>query len=384
MNEDQPTTALFYSTIRSWGWGAPDYVWPRAAQILRARGIRVLACVRPEIRELPPLQRLQEQGVEFIPQPPLLHTHGRLGRLRSKLMRWDSRAREFLRAMRSTDRPHVFIDQGGTFDFLSEDLLQQGLQESRSTYDVFFRSTGYQEKLNALQRERARSFLQNAQRCLFNSRWTRQVTELHLLESLNNAHYFKHLVRFEHTAPLPWPAAKVARLACVNRLDKHHKGLDVLLEGLSRLDASTPPWTLDIYGKGPDSDYLQALINWLGLQDRVTMHPHVDDVRDVWRRCHLLLLTSRYEGLAVAMLEAMACGRPVLRTPYGGAAEWIKDNQNGYVCPAPEPALIAQSIAHALANFSAWQRMGSQAHQDIQNGLPDDPESVYLQPFVAT
>ena len=101
-------------------------------------------------------------------------------------------------------------------------------------------------------------------------------------------------------------------------------------------------------------------------------------MREVWRRNQTLVLVSRYEGLAVSMLEAMACGRPVLRTPYGGA-DWIEDGKTGFICPAPEPELIAATIRQALARYADWPQMGLAAHEALTKRLPRDPERIYLE-----
>lgn len=376
-----PKSAFFYSTIRSWGWGAPDYVWPRAALELRRRGIPVTACIRPQIRADQRIEPLLDAGVKFLPQPPMIYTQGRIGRLRAKISKWSPTSRPISQALKSAQSPHVFIDQGGSLDFLDESVLISALESQPTSYDVFFRSNNYSGPLVSQKRKQAEQFLANADRCLFNSKWTQEVTELQILATLPNAQIFTHLVRFGHQQPLVWPQGDTARLAIVNRIDVHHKGLDVLLQALSQIDQIKHPWTVNIYGKGPDEDYVKGLIAWLGLSSRVKMHAHVQDITTIWENCHMLLLTSRYEGLSVAMLEAMACGRPVLRTPYGGCSEWIQHGENGYVCPAAEPGLIASSIKEALAAFSHWPNLGLNAHRKIAATLPPDPESIYLSPF---
>lgn len=378
-----PATAIFYSTIRNWGWGAPDYVWPLAAAELLRRGISVIAFVRPQLHADERIRRLAAAGARILPQPPLHLAHGRIAQVRGVLARWSAGSRQLRHVLQHSLRPHVFIDQGGALDFLDEPILLRHLGTGNTHYDVFFRSNNYAPPVSGPLRVRANTFLTGADRCLFNSQWTRDLTELQLLGRLPNARFFTHLVRFDHAEPLAWPVGSTARLATVSRLDVHHKGMDVLLQGLCLLRDDPRPWTLDIYGQGPDEVYLRELISWLGLQERVQIHHHAEDVRTIWQRCHLLLLLSRYEGLAVAMLEAMACGRPVLRTPYGGCAEWIVPSETGYVCPAAEPTLIAASLREALAGFDRWPALGRAAHARVRAQLPARPESVYLEPFDA-
>jgi glycosyltransferase involved in cell wall biosynthesis len=373
--------AVFYSTLRHWGWGAPDYSWPKAAHLLLDRGIPVIAVLRPQVWSHPEVQALAARGAELVHQPPLIYRRGRISELRALLARATSSARKLRRSVRGNVRPHFFINQAASYDFLDEPVLQQLLRESSATYDLFFHSNNYFPPLPPDRRAAAREFIGGANRALFNSRWTRTLAEIQLTSPIPNGGYFECPVRFDYTAPLPWPSDGTIRMASVSRIDCHHKGLDMLLRGLALLPATLPPWTFDIYGDGPDKAYLYELCGWLGLRERVRFQPSVSDVREVWRKQHLLVLVSRYEGLAVAMLEAMACGRPVIRTPNGGFAEWIVPAETGFICPAPEPQLIADSLVQAMNAFDRWPAMGRAAHQKIRRELTSHPESVFLDSF---
>ena len=376
-----PGAAVFYSTIRQWPWGAPDYVWPRAARRLREGGIPVLAIQRAQIWNHPEMRDLVGRGVKLFRQPPLVYRRGLLSEIRAAWLNLVSSTQPLRRALRSLRAPHLLIDQSGAFDFLDDPVLEELIVESEASYDVLFRSNSYFSPLSLEQRQRARRFLGAARRTLFNSEWTREVTETQLAHRLDNASCFTHYVRFEHQKPLPWPADDVIRLASVSRIDCYHKGLDVLLEALAQLPADLPAWTLDIHGSGPDESYLRDLAQFLELGERVRFHPRTEDIRAIWARSHLLVLVSRYEGLGVAMLEAMACGRPVFRTPYGGSRAWVAPEETGYICPAPDAPIIAQSLAAALRDFPRWPAMGRAAHARIAAQLSPYPETTYLEPF---
>lgn len=379
-----PQSAVFYSSVRGWGWGAPDYVWPRAAHILLDRGIPVLSIVHPSLLQHSEIIALQLRGATILPQPPQLLNYGRISKLRS----WINQRISFKRSLKShlnkLKNPHIFINQGGSYDVLFEDELRQALENKAVSYDLFFHSNNPVTPLPASVRADAVRLFTNANRCLFNSEWMRDLTEIQILKKLENSAFFNYRVRFPYETPLPWPVDDflgTVKFAAISRFDTHHKGLDALLKGLSLLPVDLPPWSLDIYGHGPDGAYLQELIVWLGLQLRVTLHPFVENVQSVWATHHILVFPSRYEGLGVSMLEAMACGRPVLRTPYGGCSEWILHGQNGFICPASEPALIADSLSLALRSKEKLPAMGQNAFSRIQSQLPCDPWTVYLEPF---
>lgn len=375
------SSAVFYSMVRNWGWGAPDYLWPRAAEALLGAGVPVVVVAPAALRTRSEIQLLEAKGADFYEQAPVQYGGGRANQLKRSLDHLRPAVRRLQRRLNQLENPYVFFNQSGSYDLLDEWAVRPLLESRPIAYDVFFHSNNYATPLTEHRRQTAAALFSEARRCLFNSDWTRSLTEVQILARLANAEVFPPVVRFDYPQPLAWPETPKVLLASVSRFDTHHKGLDVLLQGLAQLGPDLPEWQLDLYGRGPEREYLEKLAVWLGISGRVRFHDFVEDVRTIWRQCHVLVLTSRYEGLSVAMLEAMACGRPVLRTPYGGCAEWVVHGETGFVCPAAEPALIAASVSECLKRRSELRQMGLRAHARVLERLPSDPESVYLSPF---
>ncbi len=378
-----PDTAVFYTTNRGWPWGAPDYVWPTAAERLLANGVRVQLFIHPEALHRTEVKSLTLKGAEAYEQPPFPLRKGRLSTLRNQLKRTlgGSPPSKII-----PDNSHIFINQGADIDLLYERDLIPVIQRPRVAYDIFVHLSYPTSPIPATERDESLHLLAGAHRVYFNSRWTREITETKLAATVSNAETFTLPIRFSHPSPRPWPSGSTARFACICRLDVMHKGLDVLLLALKELTANPTSWRLDLYGDGTDADiaYLQNLITHLQLSEHVSLHPYQTHIETIWDQHHMLLLTSRYEGLGLSMLEAMACGRPVLRTPYGGAEEWIEDGQTGYLCPAPEPALIQQALSRALDEFSRWKELGDNAFKKIATSQSPHPTDPFLKPFGIT
>lgn len=376
-----PQSAVFCSTVRGWGWGAPDYVWPKAAAVLLEKKIPVTLVVHPDCRERDEIRALGEAGAAVFVQPRRKAAGGHWSSLRHRLTRLRSES-QLSDHLRQLPAPHYFFNQGGAHDLLDEDFFLPWISGGMASYDIFVHLNQPLPPFDTGTRAKAKALFLGARRCLFNSPWTRRITETQLLQELPNARPFSYMLNASVAAALPWPEADdgIARLASVSRLDAHHKGLDVLLLGLARLPENGPRWHLDIYGHGPDGPYLKEMIRWLGLESRVSLHDFVKDVSTVWKDHHMLVLTSRYEGLAVSMLEAMSCGRPVFRTPYGGS-EWIEEGRTGFLCSCAEPEVIATSLTQALACRDQWPHMGKAARESVLTRHPADPWSVYLEPF---
>jgi glycosyltransferase involved in cell wall biosynthesis len=368
----------FYGTIRNWPWAAPDYVWPSAAKKFLARGDKVLVCA-PEIHQKrPELAELKRLGARIEQVPNYTFQGGHISLLRKFLSGEMRESKRLRRVLQEFSPDLLFLNQGGVACALGEPDLMEFLRTTRTPFVLFCRLNQRGNLPTTGECSQIINLYSLAHKVLFNSKWMLDLTEKQLMTRLPNAGIFPHLVRFERSQPLPWPNSEVPHLAGVSRLDGHHKGLDVLLEALAILRAEGVEFRFDMFGYGPDREYLESYAKFLGLQDVVRCPGSCEDVREAWKTNEMLVLVSRYEGLAVSMLEAMACGRPVLRTPYGGA-DWIEDGKTGFICPAPEPELIAKSLRHALAQRSSWKSMGLAAHAGLTERLPKDPETIYLE-----
>jgi glycosyltransferase involved in cell wall biosynthesis len=135
-------------------------------------------------------------------------------------------------------------------------------------------------------------------------------------------------------------------IVSVGRLspEKDHASL---IRAFARLDRTM---RLEIAGDGPMRGPLQSLIRELGLTGRVRLSGFVADPFPVFRRAALAVSCSRYEGFGNAIVEALACGTPVVATdcPYG-PREILADGRYGMLVPVGDPDALARAIAQAMA-----------------------------------
>jgi len=149
--------------------------------------------------------------------------------------------------------------------------------------------------------------------------------------------------------PVPAPAHEGLRFVTVGRLSPE-KGFDTLLHALH--ECRELPWRLDMLGHGPEAARLQALVDALQLSERVRLHGFVANPFPWVRQADALLLGSRHEGLPNAVLEALACGTPVISTPEAAALEILQ------AVPGAEIAadFSATAFADALRRWAAGPR----------------------------
>ena len=163
--------------------------------------------------------------------------------------------------------------------------------------------------ISASQRRDLREFTHKMAGCCFVSRQNLELTERQLAMKLPVARVMGNPFRKVLSDPLPWPDNEVMRLACVARFEVLWKGQDLLLEILSRPQWMKRSWTLSLFGEGPDLDHLKNAVGFFGLEKRVEFCGYVREVETIWKNHHLMVLPSRGEGLPLAILEAMMCGR---------------------------------------------------------------------------
>ena len=86
---------------------------------------------------------------------------------------------------------------------------------------------------------------------------------------------------------------------------------------------------------------------------------HIDDIREVWAISHIAVLPSRREGLPKSLLEAAACGRPIVATDVPGCREIARANVNALLVPADDAAALAEVIDRLAANREMRLRFGA-------------------------
>lgn len=140
------------------------------------------------------------------------------------------------------------------------------------------------------------------------------------------------------------------RLLAVGRLHPV-KGFDALLQAFASLSSYFPQWDLVILGEGALRPELEALIESLGLQDRVSMPGRVGNVVDWYKDSDLYVLSSRMEGLSNTLLEAMASGLPAVAYDCDtGPREVIRPGIDGVLV---QPVSDVEALAAHLSDFMA-------------------------------
>lgn len=142
------------------------------------------------------------------------------------------------------------------------------------------------------------------------------------------------------------------------------KAFDRAVQAFARLAPEFPEWSLAIAGEGPQRDLLQQLIDRQGIAGRVRLLGWVVDVPSLLASSEGFLLTSRYEGFPVSLLEAMAAGLPCVAVDCeSGPSEIIRHQQNGWLVPQDNPEALVAAMRQVMGDPELRRRLGSEARR---------------------
>ena len=157
----------------------------------------------------------------------------------------------------------------------------------------------------------------------------------------------------------------------VCRLVEPKKGLSVLLQAMVLLRGAGDDrgCQLLIVGEGPARDSLESLSQQLGVSSWIRFAGSRRDVPRILPLLDLFVLPSLYEGFGIAILEAMAAGKPVVATTVGGIPEFVVPGETGLLVEPGNAAALADAIACVLRDPDRAKRMGASGRSRAQAGF---------------
>lgn len=357
-------------------WGGSEEMWWQAAMSLRARGHRVDVLKTKVPEEHPRIRALRASGcsVRDIDRTGFRVAAAATAILpESQEMVAERRQMIAAAAALARRRPHVaIVSQGQNFD---GHHLALACHYLRIPYILVSQKASETHWPADWARPFAERVFTAARRSIFVSEHNLRLTERQVGGPVPRAEVLRNPVLVARDGPLPWPEQNGAlHLACVARLYPADKGQDVLLEVLAGDRWRERPVHVTFCGDGQQREVLTAMARRLGLS-RVTFAGQVDRIEDVWRGHHGLVLPSRAEGLPLALVEAMMCGRVPIVTDVGGNAEVVEDPQTGFVARAATVAEVDAALERAWAAREDWRAIGLAAARRITALVPEEGES---------
>jgi glycosyltransferase involved in cell wall biosynthesis len=365
---------LFISTMAGLPWGASEELWTRTAIWLVKQRIPVAASVHGWHQLDPRISNLLRVGVDLRPRPV---ERSLITRLRQYLSGKAQFVVDIEKSLKGISPSLVVISNGATFPPI--ELLEMCIERGWRFATIAHTNppTWWPSDEMAA---RFRKALPLAERCYFVSEANRTLAEKQLGYDFENAEIVRNPLNVQTASKMSWPSCKIddeLRMACVGRLSGE-KGLDIILDVLAEPQWEERRWRLTLYGSGPLRNVLERLVKRAKLDERVSFAGYVA-VEKIWSENHILVMPSRFEGMPLAVIEAMFCGRPVVATNVGGISEVITDNRTGFLADAAVPECFGTSLERMWTQRYRLEDIGKQAEADIRELMPNNPIQIFAE-----
>jgi len=147
---------------------------------------------------------------------------------------------------------------------------------------------------------------------------------------------------------------------------REEKGTQYFIESAAKVLEIFPKTNLLVAGDGPLLEELKILSEKLGIYDRVLFAGFRNDIPVILSIIDIFVIPSITEGSPLALLEAMAMGKPIIATNAGGIVEILKDGETGLLVPSRDPEAIAEKIVYLLRNEAESRKLGSRAREEAE------------------
>lgn len=384
MEVEAKKIVIFSSCMET--WGGSEELWGQTAEILALRGFQIhiykfnIDFTHPKIKKLldlgcqvTDLDKFQISKVRSIWNRFLPH---KIYRTLSVYIR------KYLARQLKKINPDLFIvAQGANFDGFNF-LGFCDLEKIR--YVIISQKAEKSHWANPWEREFIIKCWQDSTRNFFVSQENLVLTQEQFGLKLENSEIVRNPFLTKVEEPLAWNFTKSdkIRLACVSRLFLSDKGQDILLRVLADKKWRERNLEVSFFGQGKDESGLTDFARYLDLKN-VIFNGHVNDIVSIWQDHQALILPSRNEGLPLALVEAMLCGRTAIVTDVGGNTEVLEDNVTGFVAKSIDEAGVDEALERAWQRKNEWKEIGNLAAKKIRQLIPSNPPQIFAEKLIA-
>lgn len=367
----------FFSTMAGQPWGGSEELWSRTAKELLARRHAVGFSVLQWQDRPRQIAELIEAGAQ-----PHFRRRWRMGRsLRSTLQKLRLSRKRYSSWLQKTRPDFVVISFACHTD---DPQIAVSCASLNIPYAIVLQAAGCHSWIDPRSLNDYQQAYSRATAVYFVSQNNREIVETNLAMKLPNAAIVDNPftiacepIAFPQAGP-PW------NLACVARVHFPTKGQDLIARVMSMPKWQDRPLHVSLWGSDNGSlNQMRQLMELYKLEPRVRYAGVSQDVAQIWRDNHALLLPSRAEGNSLSLIEAMMCGRVAITTNVGRAAELIDNNKSGFVAPAATVELIDDALERAWAKRFEWEMMGKRAAENMKSRHGTQPEVDFADRLIA-
>lgn len=354
---------LIISTMNGFRWGGSEELWFEVTKFAEKMNLETQVVLFPNLPLHPKIVSLVNRKlVFFVEESEIIHPplwKKLLFKILSrKIPITNSNRFQFLEKLQYD---LILLSQGSATDILHYADLYNNLIKSKKPLFILSHLFSSSVFIDEVGREKLRMLNNHSIHHFFVSKNNKKDFERRLALSINNSSIVKNPVNIDNLGFVDWPQGDCYNFAIVARLEVNHKGHDILLQVLSQEKWLNRNFKLNIYGEGPHESYINELITFFKLDEKVQMKGSSSNIRELWESNHLLILPSNTEGLPLTIIEAMLCGRPVLSTDVGDNSKVIIEGETGWIAASNSISLLDDALERAWSVKDFWKVYGENA-----------------------
>ena len=167
-------------------------------------------------------------------------------------------------------------------------------------------------------------------------------------------------IDLKESAGIALKTEKEKKIVTVGRL-MPQKNQKMMIAALKEVLKKHPDYQLVIYGEGPSREELESFVRELGVEEHVLLPGNVTDIHDRIKDAEMFVLSSDYEGMPNALIEAMCLGLPSVSTKVSGATDLIKDHENGILTDLNDQKQLENAMLELIENKELSERLAINA-----------------------
>lgn len=360
------------SSMASMPWGGSEELWFSLGKVALKEKIEVSVCVFDWDEVPDKITKIEKLGAKVYFRSRISFSDIR-GKIKGKLTQLFAAEKQLHQFVKKENPDFLFVSTGAFCD-LEIDSLRAFLLKVNIPFYIVVHSNNDTYSLNYSKISAVRDVSEKAKKIFFVADKLRQQAERQIAFNFKNSDIVHNPINMDVFGVLDYLESDIIQMACVGTIQFAVKGQSLLLQILNSEKWRNRKWVLNIYGTGVDLALCKELIEFFGLSDKVFIKGHVKDIRtDIWAKNHILLMPSFIEGMPLAMMEAMLCGRTLVATDVGGVREIVEDELTGFISQGATYYSFENALERAWQKKVDWAKMGENAFNKAMNIYKTDP-----------
>lgn len=146
------------------------------------------------------------------------------------------------------------------------------------------------------------------------------------------------------------------------------KGFDLLLDAINLLKERINEWTFELIGDGEQKSLLEEKVKFYGLGKIVKLLPPTSDIQSIYHSASIYVMSSRWEGLPMVLIEAQSCGLPIVSFDCPeGPSLLVHDGKDGYLVPPNDIQALSEKLLDLMNDESKRSRFGHEAFENAKS-----------------